>query len=46
MNAQLQKHPLTIEGYLDFEQSSDTKHELHHGEIVAMTGGKIDHNYT
>lgn len=44
MNAQLQKQPMTIEEYLDFEQSSDTKHEFHHGEIVAMTGGTINHN--
>lgn len=44
MNAQSQPQSITIEAYLDFEQSSDIKHEFYHGEIVAMTGASINHN--
>lgn len=34
----------SIDDYLNFELSADTKHELIDGEIVAMTGASINHN--
>jgi Uma2 family endonuclease len=32
-------HPLTVEEYLELEESSTVKHEYVGGEIHAMTGG-------
>jgi Uma2 family endonuclease len=30
--------------YLMMEEQSDIKHEYHHGRIIAMTGGTLNHN--
>ncbi len=30
--------------YLSFERQSDEKHELHHGEVIAMSGASREHN--
>lgn len=35
---------MTPEAYLAWELEQDTKHEYEYGEIIAMTGGKLDHN--
>lgn len=35
---------LTIEEYLEIEQSSDTKYEYHDGYIYAMAGGSVNHS--
>ena len=34
----------TVEEYLDFERSSETKHEYFGGEIFAMAGASAAHN--
>ena len=38
------KRKLTIEEYLEFENTSEEKHEYYKGEIFAMSGSKIPHN--
>jgi Uma2 family endonuclease len=38
------KRKLTIEEYLEFEQTSEEKHEYYKGEIFAMSGSKVPHN--
>jgi Uma2 family endonuclease len=38
------KQRLTIEEYLEFEKTSDVKHEYYQGEIFAMAGARIAHN--
>lgn len=38
------KRYITEEEYLEFEQSSVSKHEYYRGEIFAMTGGTEPHN--
>lgn len=38
------KTKLTIDEYLEFEQTSEEKHEYYKGEIFAMSGAKIPHN--
>ncbi len=39
------KNPkMNVDDYLNFELSSDTKHELIDGELFAMTGASINHN--
>lgn len=35
---------MSADDYLNFELSSDTKHELYDGEIFAMTGASVNHN--
>jgi Uma2 family endonuclease len=35
---------MTPEAYLAWELDQDTKHEYEHGEIIDMTGGRLDHN--
>ncbi|MGH3090260.1 MAG: Uma2 family endonuclease, partial [Rubrobacteraceae bacterium] len=37
-------HPLTVEEYLELEESSTVRHEYVGGEIHAMTGGSYRHN--
>ncbi len=45
MNAQPQENSkLTPEEYLEFEGTSDIKHEYFDGEIFAMGGAKPNHN--
>ena len=43
MNAVL-KPKLTLQEYLDWENSQVGKHEFHRGEIFAMTGGRRTHH--
>jgi Uma2 family endonuclease len=38
------KKKLTIEEYLEFEKTSEEKHEYYEGEIFAMSGSKVSHN--
>jgi len=38
------KKKLTVEEYLEYEKTSDQKHEYYQGEIFAMAGAKIAHN--
>ena len=38
------KTKLTVKEYLEFERSSDIKHEYFDGEIFAMSGAKRNHN--
>lgn len=38
------RHPLSVEEYLEFEESSSVRHEYVGGEIYAMTGGTYRHN--
>lgn len=38
------KRKLTIEEYLEFEQTAEEKHEYYKGEIFAMSGSKVPHN--
>ena len=45
MNAHpLEKPRMTPEAYLEFEKTSETKHEFFRGELFAMTGGSLNHN--
>ncbi len=37
-------HPPSLDDYLAFERTSQTKHEYHDGEIVAMAGGTGPHS--
>lgn len=39
-----EKQPWTREAYLEMERASDVKHELHDGEIFAMSGARRAHN--
>lgn len=34
----------TVEEYLEFEDQSDTKHQLYNGEIFAISGATLNHN--
>jgi Uma2 family endonuclease len=34
----------TIKEYLYWEDQAEAKHEYHNGEVIAMAGGKINHN--
>ena len=38
------KHRLTVAEYLDFEQTSEVKHEFLNGEIFAIVGASEPHN--
>ena len=44
MSLQYQYKKMSIDDYLNFELSSDTKHEFYDGEIIAMTGATSNHN--
>lgn len=45
MIMQLEKKKIyTPEEYLEFEVTSDIRHEYHNGDIIPMTGGTPDHN--
>ncbi|MBF0235632.1 MAG: Uma2 family endonuclease [Desulfamplus sp.] len=45
MNAQaLKKSTMTPEEYLDFEKTSEDRHEYFNGEIFAMVGASLNHN--
>lgn len=45
MNAQPQKKTrMTPEEYLEFERTSEIKHEYFEGEIFAMVGASLNHN--
>lgn len=45
MNAQPQKKTrITPEEYLEFERTSEIKHEYFEGEIFAMVGASLNHN--
>ena len=45
MNTQPQDNPkMTPEGYLEFERTSEIRHEYFDGEIFAMTGASLNHN--
>jgi len=35
---------MTIEEYLAFERGSELRHEFHDGEVVAVTGGTLNHS--
>jgi Uma2 family endonuclease len=34
----------TVEEYLYWEERAEEKHEYHDGEVIAMAGGKLNHN--
>lgn len=38
------KNKLTIEEYLEYENTSQEKHEYYKGDIYAMSGAKVAHN--
>ena len=38
------KQKLTVEEYVELEQSTDTKYEYHNGEVFALAGGSINHS--
>jgi Uma2 family endonuclease len=38
------KSKFTLEEYLEFEKTSEEKHEYYQGEIFAMSGPKVAHN--
>ncbi len=38
------KEKMSIEAYLEMENSADEKHEYYKGEIFAMSGAKMPHN--
>lgn len=44
MSLQQKHQQISVDDYLNFELSSDTKHEFYDGEIFAMTGASINHN--
>jgi Uma2 family endonuclease len=44
MIASLQQTTMSPEAYLIWELEQDTKYEYEHGEVIAMTGGRLDHN--
>lgn len=44
MIASLSTTTMTPEEYLVWESQQDTKHEYEHGEIIVMTGGRLDNN--
>ena len=44
MGALKLNHQYTFEEYLNFERTSETRHEYHDGEIVAMAGGRPKHS--
>lgn len=44
MASSLLQTTMTPEAYLEWELTQDIKYEYEHGEIVAMTGGRLDHN--
>ncbi len=44
MSLQQKHQPISVDDYLNFELSSDSKHEFYAGEIFAMTGASINHN--
>ncbi len=44
MNAVLSPHRMTAQEYLDWETVQETKNEYIDGEIVAMSGARINHN--
>ena len=44
MGLQHQHKKIGADDYLNFELSSDTKHELYDGEIFAMTGASVNYN--
>lgn len=37
-------HPISVEAYFDLELASEVRHDYCAGAIVAMTGGKPNHN--
>ena len=44
MSVQHQYQQMSVDDYLNFELSSDIKHEFIDGEIIAMTGASVNHN--
>ncbi|MCL1475716.1 Uma2 family endonuclease [Argonema antarcticum] len=44
MLTQTQQHLSTLEEYRKLEETADFRSEYHDGEIIAMTGGTINHN--
>ena len=45
MNAHpLEKPKMTAEAYLEFEKTSEIRHEYFRSELFAMTGGSLNHN--
>ena len=38
------KQKITIEEYLELEETSSEKHEYYQGEVFAMSGAKVPHN--
>ncbi len=44
MGLQRQNLKMSIDDYLNFEMSSEVKHEFIDGEIIAMTGASANHN--
>lgn len=43
MGLPLEKRRYTIAEYLAMEEMSQVKHEFHNGEILAMSGGSVEH---
>ena len=40
----LEKRRYTVEEYLELEEASPLRHEYHDGEIIAMSGGSLEHS--
>ena len=38
------KYPMTVAEYLEFERTSEEKHEFYDGEVFSMTGASLKHN--
>ena len=44
MLTQTQQRSFTLEEYRELEETAECRNEYHNGEIIAMTGGTINHN--
>lgn len=40
----VEKRRYTVEAYLRMEEASPSRHEYHDGEILAMSGGRLEHS--
>jgi len=44
MGLPAEKRRFTVEEYLRMEQGSESRHEFHDGEVLAMSGGSLEHS--
>jgi Uma2 family endonuclease len=44
MGLPAEKPRSTVEEYLRMEQASESRHEFHDGEVLAMSGGSLEHS--